>query len=60
MIITTTTKVFFYWYERKAMLEFEEKNPAYKKIAEDTNGTTYEYNTYYYMERKDDEPKSGN
>lgn len=58
MTITTISRVYFHWYEYEAMLKFESENPAYKKIAEDTTGTTYECNTYYVMdieERKKDE-----
>jgi len=47
MTITTISRVFFHWYEFEAMLKFEAENPTYKKIAEDTTGTTYEYSTYY-------------
>lgn len=46
MTVTTISRVFFHWYEYAAMLKFEAENPAYKKIAEDTTGTTYEYATY--------------
>lgn len=45
MIITTISRVYFHWYEYKEMLKFETENPAYKQIAEDTTGTTYEYST---------------
>ena len=58
MILTTINRVFFHWYEYKDMLKFEAENPAYKKIAEDTVGTTYEYRTDYVVdmaERKKDE-----
>lgn len=57
MTVTTISRVFFHWYEYKAMLKFEAENPAYKKIAEDTTGTTYERNTYYVVdmiERKEE------
>ncbi len=54
MIVTTTTRVFFHWYEYKEIVKFEEENPAYKKIAEDTIGTTYECSTYCDMERKEE------
>lgn len=50
MTITTISRVFFHWYEYEAMLKFESENPAYKKIAEDTTGTTYEYCTYYVVD----------
>lgn len=43
MTITTIRRVYFRWYEYEAMLKFEKENPAYKKIAEDTTGTTYEW-----------------
>ena len=49
MTVTTISRVFFHWYEYEAMLKFEAENPAYKKIAEDTTGTTYEYRTYYVV-----------
>ena len=54
MTITTISRVFFHWYEYEAMLKFEEENPLYKKIAEDTIGTTYELSTYYDTERKEE------
>ena len=57
MTVTTISRVFFHWYEYKDMLKFEAENPAYKKIAEDTTGTTYEYSTYSVVdmaERKDE------
>ena len=47
MILITISRVFFHWYEFEAMLKFEAENPTYKKIAEDTIGTTYECSTYY-------------
>lgn len=50
MILTTINRVYFHWYEYEAMLKFEAENPAYKKIAEDTMGTTYEYRTDYVMD----------
>ena len=46
MILITISRVFFHWYEYEAMLKFEKENPKYKKIAEDTAGTTYEYSIY--------------
>ena len=49
MTVTTISRVFFHWYEFEALLKFEAENPAYKKIAEDTTGTTYEYSTYYVV-----------
>ena len=49
MTITTISRVYFHWYEYEAMLKFEAENPAYKKIAEDTTGITYEYSTYYVV-----------
>ncbi len=57
MTVTTISRVFFHWYEYKEMLKFEAENPAFKKIAEDTTGTTYEYSTYYVVdtaERKEE------
>lgn len=57
MTITTISRVYFHWYEYQAMLKFESENPTYKKIAEDTTGTTYEYKTDYVMdmaERKEE------
>ena len=57
MTVTTISRVYFHWYEYQAMLKFEAENPAYKKIAEDTTGTTYEYSTYYVVdtaERKEE------
>ena len=57
MILTTISRVFFHWYEYEAMLKFEAENPAYKKIAEDTVGTTYERRTDYVVdmaERKEE------
>ena len=50
MTITTISRVCFHWYEYEAMLKFEAENPAYKKIAEDTTGTTYECSTYYVVD----------
>ena len=55
MIITTISRVFFHWYEYEAMLKFEAENSAYKKIAEDTTGTTYEYRTYYAVDTEERE-----
>ena len=57
MTVTTISRVYFHWYEYEAMLKFAAENPAYKKIAEDTVGTTYEYRTDYVMdtaERKEE------
>lgn len=57
MTITTISRVYFHWYEYEAMLKFEAENPAYKKVAEDTTGTTYEYATYSVVdmaERKEE------
>lgn len=57
MTVTTISRVYFHWYEYAAMLKFEAENPAYKKVAEDTTGTTYEYSTYYVVdtaERKEE------
>lgn len=57
MILTTINRVYFHWYEYEAMLKFEAENQAYKKIAEDTMGTTYEYRTDYVVdtaERKEE------
>lgn len=57
MTVTTISRVYFHWYEYQAMLKFEAENPAYKKIAEDTVGTTYECRTDYVMdieERKEE------
>lgn len=50
MTITTISRVYFHWYEYEAMLKFEAENPAYKKIAEDTVGTTYECRTEYVVD----------
>ena len=47
MTVTTISRVYFHWYEYATMLKFEAENPAYKKIAEDTTGTTYEYRADY-------------
>lgn len=57
MTITTINRVFFHWYEYEAMVKFEKENPAYKIIAEDTTGTTYECSTAYVVdtERKEDD-----
>ena len=55
MTVTTISRVYFHWYEYKEMLKFEAENPAYKKIAEDTTGTTYEYSTYYVVEESKEE-----
>lgn len=55
MTVTTISRVFFHWYEYTEMLKFEAENPAYKKIAEDTTGTTYEYSTYYVVEERKEE-----
>lgn len=57
MTVTMISRVYFHWYEYAAMLKFEAENPAFKKIAEDTVGTTYEYSTYYAVdleERKEE------
>ena len=57
MILTTISRVFFHWYEYEAVLKFEAENPAYKKIAEDTTGTTYECSACYAVdleERKEE------
>ena len=57
MTVTTISRVYFHWYEYEAMLKFEAENPTYKKIAEDTTGTTYEYRTDYVVdmaERKEE------
>ena len=57
MTVTTISRVYFHWYEYQAMLKFESENPAYKKIAEDTVGTTYERRTEYVVdieERKEE------
>lgn len=57
MTVTMISRVYFHWYEYKDMLKFEAENPTYKKIAEDTTGTTYEYKTDYVMdmaERKEE------
>lgn len=56
MIITNICRVFMHWYEYEAMIKFEKENPNYKKVAEDTTGTTYEYRTDQVIdvtERKD-------
>lgn len=53
MTVTTISRVFFHWYEFEALLKFEAENPAYKKIAEDTTGTTYEYSTYYVADMEE-------
>ena len=50
MILTTINRVYFHWYEYEAMLKFEAENPSYKKIAEDTTGTTYECRTDYVVD----------
>lgn len=57
MTVTTICRVFFHWYEYEAMLKFEAENPKFKKIAEDTTGTTYEHRTDYVVdtaERKEE------
>lgn len=57
MTVTTISRVYFHWYEYEAMLKFEAENPAYKKIAEDTTGTTYECRAEYVVdieERKEE------
>ena len=57
MFLTTITRIFFHWYEYEAMIKFEAENPKFKKIAEDTSGTYYEYSTYSAVdleERKKD------
>lgn len=57
MTVTTICRVFFHWYEYEAMLKFAAENPAYKKVAEDTAGTTYECRTEYVVdieERKEE------
>lgn len=53
MTVTTISRVFFHWYEFEALIKFEKENPAYKKIAEDTTGTTYEYSTYYVADMEE-------
>ena len=53
MTVTTISRVFFHWYEYKEMLKFEAENPAYKKIAEDTTGTMYEYRTDYVVDMEE-------
>ena len=53
MTVTTISRVFFHWYEFEALLKFEAENQAYKKIAEDTTGTTYEYSTYYVADMEE-------
>ena len=53
MILITISRVFFHWYEYEAILKFEAENPKYKKIAEDTSGTTYEYSTYSVVDTEE-------
>ena len=48
MTITTSYKIFFPWEEYETQLKFEQEHPAYKKLGEDSLGTTYEYR-YSYM-----------
>lgn len=57
MIITNICRVYFHWYEYEAMIKFEQENLNYKKVAEDSTGTTYEHRTDYVMdvsERKEE------
>ena len=53
MTVTTISRVFFHWYEFKEMVKFEAENPAYRKIAEDSIGTMYEYSTYYVVDMEE-------
>lgn len=53
MTVTTISRVYFHWYEYKEMLKFEAENPAYKKIAEDSIGTMYEYRTDYVVDMEE-------
>lgn len=55
MTVTTISRVFFHWYEFEALIKFEKENPNYKKIAEDSIGTTYEYRTDYLVEERKEE-----
>ena len=53
MTVTTIYRIFFPWYEYQAMLKFEAENMLYKKVAEDTAGTTFEYVTYSVVDMED-------
>lgn len=53
MILTTIYRIFFSWEEYETMRKFESENTKYKKVGEDTLGTTYEYRTDYSVEIKE-------
>lgn len=55
MTVTTIYRVFFPWYEYQAMLKFEAEHMLYKKVAEDTTGTTFEHVTYSVVDMEDRE-----
>ena len=50
MRITNICLVFFHWYEYAEIIKFEEENPNFKEIRDDTDGVTYEYRTDYVMD----------
>lgn len=57
MTITTIHRVHFSPNEYSEQLKFEHESPQYKKVSEDSIGTTYEYRTEYIVnfEEKDRE-----
>ena len=55
MTITTIYKIFFPLDEYEEMREFESTHEQYRKIAEDTLGTTYEYRTDYIVKLNKEE-----
>ena len=57
MTITTIHRVHFAPNEFPEQVKFEQESPQYKKVSEDSSGTTYEYRTEYIVnfEEKDRE-----
>ena len=56
MTITTIHRIHFSPNEYSEQLKFEQESPQYKKVSEDSIGTTYEYRTEYivnFEENKD-------
>lgn len=53
MTITTTYRIFFSWNESAERYKFEHESPQYKKVSEDSVGTTYEYKTEYIVNFKE-------
>lgn len=57
MTITTIHRVHFSPNEFPEQVKFEQESPQYKKISEDSSGTTYEYRTDYivnFAERREE------